>query len=78
VEDVEMAMALAEDTAFAVAYSDASNADAFWKGHIGYGKIYPLVERFIRRGDTSPEDSQARLEHHRAVKTYLSGHVHPT
>ena len=74
-DGVELAMALAEDPAFAVAYSDADDATQFWRDQIAYGRIYRVVERFLRRGG-SDEQARTYVARHKAVKNALSGHVH--
>lgn len=78
VENVELAMALVEDPQFALEFSESSDDADFWKSHIGYGRIYPRVERFILSAGFSPDATAERLSHHRAVKTFLAGHAHPS
>jgi hypothetical protein len=76
-EDLELAMALAIEPKFAVDYGEAQDTNLFWAKNIGYGKINPLVERFVARGGSSSEESRNMLQHHRDLKTFLSGHIHP-
>lgn len=76
VDGVELAMAMAEDPAFAIAYFNAEDGLAFWKKEIAYGKIYGKVAKFIRRTGGSPQQSDEYIATHKAVKTALSGHVH--
>jgi hypothetical protein len=77
VEDIEITMAAAIDSEFALGYSEAPDREAFWMKNIGYGKIYPYVQRFVEGGRGTREQVEAKLEHHRALKTFLSNHVHP-
>lgn len=76
VEGVEMAMALAIDDALSSAYAEADDQTAFWRHEIGYGKIYPRVEAFLKRAGDTREETQEHIARHRAVKDSLSGHVH--
>jgi hypothetical protein len=76
VEDIELAMALADDAEFALAYSEAEETEAFWRKHIGFGKLAPKVTSFLTRAGL-PESGIARyLENHRDSKSALSSHVH--
>jgi hypothetical protein len=76
-EDLELVMALAIDPDFALEYGEAPDAAVFWSKKIGYGKIKPLVERFVKRGGSNDEETNNMLQHHRDLKTFLSQHVHP-
>ena len=76
VEDVELAMALAADPAFAIQYSNATDESAFWKKYIGYGKINARVEQFLRRAGGTAEQIDEHIGLHKQVKNSLSGHVH--
>jgi hypothetical protein len=76
VDGVELAMAIAEDPSFAISYSDAEDGLNFWKKHIGFGRIYGKVERFLRRTVGSEKEASEYIARHRAVKNALSGHVH--
>lgn len=76
VEDLEMSMALAEDSAFAKSYADAVDTLKFWQVNIGYGEINARVERFIRLGGGSADECEDRLKYHRSVKSYFSKHIH--
>jgi hypothetical protein len=78
VEDLEIAMALGIDPEFAVAYFESSDKDEFWSSQVGYGKLYPRVRKFLARGGGDDESTDGRIDHHRRVKTFLSGHVHPS
>jgi hypothetical protein len=78
IEDIELVMATAIDTDFSNEYLDTSSGDEFWKNRVGYGKIYPLVERFISRGSSDSQDAKSHIQHHRQLKTFLSGHIHPS
>lgn len=78
VEDLEIAMALAIDPEFAVAYFESSDNDDFWSSHVGYGRIYPRVRKFLDRGGGDGESTEERVDHHRRMKTFLSGHIHPS
>jgi len=77
-EDIEIAMALAIDSKFAIAYSESAGEDAFWSKHIGYGKIYGQVRQFLEMSGCDSQYVQHRLLHHKKLKTFLSGHIHPT
>lgn len=76
VDGVELAMAIAEDPSFAVAYSEAEDNLAFWKKRIGFGQIYSTVERFLLRTGGSATEASQHIARHKAVKNALSGHVH--
>jgi hypothetical protein len=76
VDGIELAMALAEDPAFAVAYTEAEDESEFWKRHIGYGKIYGRVESFFRRTGGTVDQASEHISRHKEVKNALSGHVH--
>lgn len=78
IEDLELVMATAIDTDFSREYLEFSSADGFWKKRVGYGKIYPLVERFIARGANDSRDVKSHIQHHQQLKTFLSGHIHPS
>lgn len=78
IEDIELTMAAAVEHEFATAYMDTESPDAFWSNRIAYGKIYPHVERFLHLGRSSEEAADAHLQHHRALKKFLSNHVHLT
>jgi hypothetical protein len=79
IEDIELAMGIVVEPEFALAYSDTEkDENKFWKDKVGYGKIYPLVQRFIERGGGNEEEVAAKLEFHRAMKNFLSDHIHPT
>jgi hypothetical protein len=75
IDGIELAMALAEDPAFAVRYGDAEDETKFWRDQIAYGRIYAVVERFLRRGG-SDEQARSYVATHKAIKNALSGHVH--
>jgi hypothetical protein len=77
-EDIELAMAAGVDPGFALAYRDAEKAVDFWSKNIGYGKIYPFVQKFIQRGGGSDDQVAAKLANHKALKSFLSSHIHPT
>jgi hypothetical protein len=77
-EDIEIAMALAIDPEFAVAYGEASQDSDFWSKQIGYGKIYPRVRSFISAGGGDLDTVNDKLQHHKDLKSFLSGHIHPT
>jgi hypothetical protein len=78
VEDLEIAMALAIDPQFAVVYFESSDKDEFWSSQVGYGKLYPRVRMFLERGGGDYESTGEKIDHHRRMKTFLSGHVHPS
>ena len=78
VEDIEIAMALAIDPEFAVAYFESSGKDDFWSSQVGYGKLYPRVRKFLERGDGDGQSAEDYVDHHRRMKTFLSGHIHPS
>jgi hypothetical protein len=77
-EDIELTMATAIDLDFSNGYLDSSSGDAFWSQRVGYGKIYPLVEKFISHGASDSHDAKNHIQHHKQLKTFLSGHVHPS
>jgi hypothetical protein len=77
-EDIEIAMGLAIDPEFSSAYGDASQDSDFWSKQIGYGKIYPRVRRFMEGGGGDASMVDAKLSHHKELKSFLSGHIHPT
>lgn len=77
-EDIELTMATAVSPEFASRFMDAEAADAFWSKHIGYGRIYPYVERFLHLGKQGKKVSAVHVAHHKAMKTFLSEYVHPT
>lgn len=77
-EDIEIAMGLAIDPQFAIAYGESAGNDAFWSKHIGYGKIYPKVRKFLEMGGGDSEQAEQQLSHHKELKSFLSGHIHPT
>jgi hypothetical protein len=76
VDGIELAMSLADDPKFSVAYSEADDQSEFWKKNIGFGKIYVRVERFIRRTGGSVEQIDSLIAKHKAIKKSFSGHVH--
>lgn len=76
-EDIELAMATAVDAEFAVAFMDTDDPDTFWSKRVAYGKIYPYVERFLHLGNQGKKISTAHIAQHRAMKSFLSQHVHP-
>ncbi|MGJ0515896.1 MAG: hypothetical protein ACR65O_09130 [Methylomicrobium sp.] len=78
IENVEVAMALSIDPVFAIAYFNAENSDEFWSKNIGYGKIYPYVQRFFEYGGRPIDEVIERLQFHKTVKSFLSEHIHPT
>lgn len=77
-EDIEIAMGLAIDPKFAIAYGESAGDDAFWSKHIGYGKIYPRVLNFLEMGGGDSKHAEQQLRHHKELKSFLSGHIHPT
>jgi len=77
-EDIEIAMGLAIDPKFAIAYGASTNDNAFWSKNIGHGNIYPKVRRFLEMGGGDLEHVERKLSHHKELKSFLSGHVHPT
>ena len=74
IENTELLMALAEDPEFAQAYCKPENSEKFWNKHIGFGKLTPRVERFI--STATGETKSTNLDHHKRLKSYLSGHIH--
>lgn len=77
-EDIELTMATAVDTEFAIAFMDTDDPDKFWSTRIAYGKIYPCVERFLHLGGQKQSISAAYIKQHRTMKSFLSRHVHPS
>jgi hypothetical protein len=77
-EDIEIAMGLAIDPEFAIAYGESAGDDAFWSKNIGYGKIYPKVRKFLETGGGDLKHAEQQLSHHKELKSFLSGHIHPT
>lgn len=77
-EDIEIAMGLAIDPAFAQAYGEASQDSGFWKRQIGYGQIYARVSRFLSAGGSDIETVDNKLQHHKELKSFLSAHIHTT
>ena len=77
-EDIELTMATAVDPNFATSFMDAESPDAFWSKNVGYGKIYPYVEKFLHLGKQGKKVSAAHIAHHKSLKSFLSQHVHPT
>lgn len=77
-EDIEIAMGLAIDPDFSLAYLEAPNESDFWAKKIGYGNIYPKVEKFLKSGGGDEDEVRGRLQHHKKLKSFLSGHIHPT
>jgi hypothetical protein len=78
IEDIELVMATAIDQSFSTEYLDSSSEDEFWRKRVGYGKIYPLVEKFLIRGANDLRDAEDHVQHHKQLKTFLSGHIHPS
>lgn len=76
-EDIELVMATAVDPEFAIAFMETDDPDTFWTKKVAYGKIYPYVERFLRLGKQGKSVSAHHIAHHKAMKTYLSQHIHP-
>lgn len=77
-EDIELTMATAVDPQFATNFMDAETSNLFWAKNIGYGKIYPYVERFLQLGKQGKAISAEHVSHHKAMKSFLSEHVHPS
>lgn len=77
-EDIELAMAAAIDPEFSIEYMDASAEDSFWSKRVAYGKIYPLVSKFLTLGAQDKQNAQDHIQQHRELKTFLSAHVHPS
>lgn len=77
-EDIELAMATAADPNFAMRYMDAESSDSFWAKNVAYGKIYPLVKKFFELGKPAAKISELHIAHHKAMKSFLSQHIHPT
>lgn len=77
-EDIEIAMALAIDPPFALAYGEATHDSDFWSKQIGYGRIYPRVRSFLQAGVGATDVVNHKLQHHKDLKSFLSGHIHPT
>lgn len=77
-EDIEIAMGLAIDPQFSLAYGEASDDSDFWAKQIGYGKNYPRVRRFLEIGGNDAEAADGKLNHHKQLKSFLSSHIHPT
>ena len=77
-EDIELAMATAVDPEFALLFMETKSPDAFWSNNIGYGKIYPYVEKFLHLGKLGKLISVTHTANHRAMKSFLSQHIHPT
>lgn len=77
-EDIEIAMGLAIDPQFSSAYGNASQDSDFWSKQIGYGRIYPRVRRFLEGGGGDADMVDGKLNHHKGLKSFLSGHIHPT
>jgi hypothetical protein len=77
-EDIEISMGIAIDPDFAVAYGDAEPYDTFWSKNIAYGRNNSRVQRFLEMGGGSDEQVAGKVQHHKELKNFLSGHVHPT
>lgn len=77
-ENIQIAMGLAIDPAFSLPYGEATKDSDFWSKQIGYGKIYPRVRKFLAAGGGDPDTVDGKLAHHKELKSFLSGHIHPT
>jgi hypothetical protein len=77
-EDIEITMATAVDPQFATSFMDAEASNLFWSKNVGYGKIYPYVEKFLQLGKQGQAISAEHISHHKAMKSFLSEHVHPS
>ena len=76
VDGIELAMALAEDPDFALAYTESVKDDDFWAKMIGYGRIYVRVERFLRASGVEESEVVNYISRHKSMKNALSDHVH--
>lgn len=77
-EDMELTMATAVDSKFAIDFMEAEDSDSFWSRNVGYGKIYPYVEKFLHLGRQGKAISAEHIAQHKSMKTFLSRHIHPT
>jgi hypothetical protein len=78
-ETSELATVSMADAEFAIAYApdDLSFDDqAFWKQHVGYGKIYPVLTSVYVQAGLSQELSEQAVKWRKGWKNDLSGAVH--
>ena len=77
-EDLEIAMACCIDPEFSDLFLEFESGKEFWSKCVGYGKIYPLVERFFVCGWKDEKLAVSAIQHHRNLKNFLSDYIHLT
>lgn len=80
-ETSELALVCMEDPEFCLEYApDETDVDheVFWRKRVGYGRIYPLVEKVLLRSGFEQDAIQWIITSHKSWKKVLSSSVHPS
>ncbi len=76
IEDLEIAMALALDPDLCRDYVHHDTNVDFWNKHIGYGRVYEKVERFLLACGADSQHAIAAVQRHKDAKKFCSDSTH--
>ena len=76
IENIEIAMALALDAATCEAFAHATDMNAFWNKHIGYGRVYEQMLQYAAACDIEEARARQLVERHREAKRLFSDSTH--
>ena len=76
IEDIEIAMALALSVETCEAFVKTHDTNEFWNKHIGYGKVYEKVLRYLLACGIEEARAKSLVERHRDAKKMFSESTH--
>lgn len=75
-ESLDLGLACLGDPSFADGYNSDEDPEAFWRDHIGYGRIYRYLAHTLKLAGIDQESIDEKIERRRRQKTFLSNSVH--
>lgn len=76
IEDIEIAMALALSAETCDAFAKTHNTNEFWNKHIGYGRVYEKMLKYLLACGIEEGRASALVERHREAKNMFSDSTH--
>lgn len=75
-EDLEIAMAVALDKDISASYKTTNNQVDFWNKHIGYGRVYDHISKYLSASGAQEAEINETIERHKNMKQFCSDCTH--
>lgn len=75
-EDLEIAMVVALDKDMSASYKTTNNQVDFWNKHVGYGRVYDHISKYLSASGAQEAEINETIERHKDMKRFCSDCTH--